>query len=647
MSISKEESEIILAVENIGGIDETHVTFEPGVTVLAGRNATNRTSLLQAIMAALGSENVSIKADAEQAKVELTIEGQTYTRTLERQSQGVRSGGDPYLSETTLADLFAFLLESNEARRAVVTDADLRELIMRPVNTADIQSQIDELLQEKRDISKEIEELSDLKRKLPKLEEKRTQLKKEIKETRSDLEEVEDEIEKRDEDVGETRDGKEEVDAKLEELQETRSELQNVRYDLETETESLESLQAEKQEIGAALEQLSVAPDGSVSELESRIDQLRTKKQQLESELSEVQSVIGFNEERLEDEGDTFTDLSAEGSDSGSVTDELLPDSTVTCWTCGSQVETDQIETTIDKLRELSQSLFGEIDAAADELTELIDEKQELAENKRRRKELERKRGTIKTKLTNTQERIEELKTRRDALQDEVETTEQEVERLESDVHDEVIEIHKQANQLEYDLGKLEGDLERVEDNIGSVESQLNREENLNSEREALTDEIETLRTRIERIEQEAIAEFNENMETVLDLLEYENLSRVWLERRETKVREGRRKVTKSVFDLNIVRQTDTGTTYQDTIENLSESEREVTGLIFALSGYLAHEVYETVPFLLLDSLEAIDSDRIAKLIEYVEDLSGHLVVALLPEDAAALPDRYREVTDI
>lgn len=63
-----------------------------------------------------------------------------------------------------------------------------------------------------------------------------------------------------------------------------------------------------------------------------------------------------------------------------------------------------------------------------------------------------------------------------------------------------------------------------------------------------------------------------------------------------------RQTATKSVFDLYIVRQTESGTTYEDTIRNLRESKRKVTGLIFALSGYLVHDVYETVPLILLDS---------------------------------------------
>lgn len=48
-----------------------------------------------------------------------------------------------------------------------------------------------------------------------------------------------------------------------------------------------------------------------------------------------------------------------------------------------------------------------------------------------------------------------------------------------------------------------------------------------------------------------------------------------------------------------------------------------------------------------IDSLEALDSDRIAVLVEYFDEYAEYLVVALLPEDAAALGDQYRRVTEI
>lgn len=44
---------------------------------------------------------------------------------------------------------------------------------------------------------------------------------------------------------------------------------------------------------------------------------------------------------------------------------------------------------------------------------------------------------------------------------------------------------------------------------------------------------------------------------------------------------------------------------------------------------------------MLLDSLEAIDANRIARLVEYFAEQSAFLVVALLPEDAQALPHSY------
>jgi hypothetical protein len=136
-------------------------------------------------------------------------------------------------------------------------------------------------------------------------------------------------------------------------------------------------------------------------------------------------------------------------------------------------------------------------------------------------------------------------------------------------------------------------------------------------------------------------------MESVLEMLGYENLERIWIERKQERVKEGRRRVEKSVFDLHVVRSTEDGTTYEDSIDHLSESEREVTGLIFALAGYLTHDVYETCPFLLLDSIEAIDSDRIARLVDYVSEYAEYVVVALLEEDAQALDDTYQRVTEV
>jgi len=645
MSTKQVESTAELEVQNIGGIDETTVTFEPGVTVLAGRNATNRTSLLQAVMAAFSSEDISIKADAEEAYVELTLNDSSYTRALERRNRTVVTSGDPYLEDPTAADLFAFLLESNGARRAVVTDGDLREIIMRPIDAEEIQAEIDRLLKERRQVNNELDELDGLKDRLPSLEEKRTRLESQIEDKQSELETLEADIEAADADVEQSREEQAELESKLDELREKRSELEDVRYELETEQDSLESLRAEKRKVEDDYEALPETPTGDIDELKRRVDQLRTRKQELESELNELQNVIGFNQERLEDGTDEFIEALEE--DSETVTDDLLPEETVTCLTCGSKVEPDQIETTIEKLQDLSQETVGEINNLEDDLEKAKAKRRERQNQQRKRERLERRQQELEDEVEETEARIETLSQRREELRGEIETIESEVEALEDGAYEEILDLHKKANQLEYDLGMLENDLERVEDNVATIEGRLDEESTLEARREELNNEIKSLRTKIERIEQQAIEEFNEHMETILETLEYDNLARIWLERAETEVREGRRKRTKGVFDFHIIRQTDSGATYEDRVENLSESEREVTGLVFALAGYLAHEVHETVPFMLLDSLEAIDSERIETLVEYLAEYSEYLVVALLPEDAQEIRDDYRQITEI
>ncbi|WP_227378136.1 archaea-specific SMC-related protein [Haladaptatus halobius] len=645
-------ADVELTTRNIGGIDETEVTFSPGVTALTGRNATNRTSFLQAIMAALGSDQPSLKGDADEGSVELTIGDETYTRTLTRQNETVTMSGDPYLADPELADLFAFLLESNEARRAVARSDDLRDLIMRPVDTDAIQAEIEQLETEKRQLDDDLAELDSLKQQLPGLEEERTRLETEIGEKQAELAEKEAELEDADADIGETKSEKVELEEKLDELSDTRSRLEDVRFKISTEEESIEALEREATELDTEDADLPDSLNEDMAALEEQIQQRREQKQRLESTMAELQTIIQFNDEMLEGSSPELRDAlqtdDASASSSDSITDQLVEDTeTVVCWTCGTEVEKQTIEETIDRLRDLRQEKRDERNSIESEITDLQDEKQTLEEAQRQREQTEQRRHQLESELEERNTRVEELRETRTDLTDEIETLEEEVEALEQEEYSEVLNLHKEANQLEFKLGRLESDLEDVEEEITAIESQVAEQEQLETQREAIQDELADLRTRIDQIEANAVDQFNGHMETVLDILDYENLDRIWIDRVERDVREGRRKVTKSVFNLHVIRSTESGTTYEDTIDHLSESEREVTGLVFALAGYLVHDVYEKVPFILLDSLEAIDSNRIATLVDYFSEYAGYLVAALLPEDAAALDDEHERVTQI
>ena len=635
------------SVENVGGIDRTDVEVPPGVTVLTGKNATNRTSFLRAIMCAMGSERVSLKGDADEGGVELTLDGETFERRLSRAGDATTFEGDPYLDDPEVADLFAFLLETNDARQAAAREESLRDVIMRPVDVDAIRTEIRRLESEKGDINNELARIESRKRDLPDLERKRTTLEAEIEGKRDDLAALEDEIDDSSRNVEEGRKEQAELESRLQELRETRSELESTRRKIERQEESVSSLKDERAELEADLADLPEASADGHRDLSADIDRLRTERQELNTEINELRSLIQYNEDRLDAED--YELLQGEGAESDprgeAVTDGLIgaDAGTVVCWTCGSSVERGQIESTIDRLKSLRSEKVEELNTVKTRLEDRKEEKREAERERKRRETVETKLDEVESELDRRTDRIDALKSTRESLTGDVEELESQVDSLESADFDEILSLHKQANQLEFEIDSLESDLDDVTGEIEAIEAEVERAEELRATRSELVEQLTDQRTKIDQIEAEAVDSFNGHMESILDLLGYGNIERIWIERIEAPTGDD----GQTRFELHIVRTTDNGTAYEDTIDHLSESEREVTGLIFALAGYLVHDLHETVPFMLLDSLEAIDSNRIAALVEYFSDYADFLVVALLPEDAQALDDEFTRVRSI
>jgi len=647
-SAESEQATVSLEAENVGGIERTQVAFEPGVTILVGRNATHRTSLLQAIMAGLGSERASLKGDADEGRVRMAVGDEVYTRTLHRQGSSVAFDGNPYLEDPELADLFAFLLESNDARRTVALGGDLREIIMEPVDAESIQAEIERLEAEKRDVEDRLADLQSLRAELPDLEQERSRLDSEVEATRERLEEERANLDEQSADSAELDGEESEIEAKMAQLQEVRSDLERTEFRLESQQDSLDTLAEELESLGERKADVAEDDLGDLESVRSEIDRLQERKRELDSELTKLQNVIQFNEEMMDG---TSRDIAAAlrgDEEDGPVTDQLLEaDEEVVCWTCGTEVDGERIEATLERLRELRESKYSDQSEVESRLAELKERRSTAESRQRERERVEREIEEVREEIAEREAKVEDLETEREDLREEIETLREEIEDLEATDRSEVLDAHKTVNELEIELDRLANERDRIASNIEEIESRTADIEDLEARKAEINGELTDLRTRIDQIEQQAIEEFNDHMDTVLDILNYTNLDRIWVERTEREVREGRRTVSETAFELHVVRSTDDGVTYEDAFEHLSESEREVTGLVFALAGYLAHEVYEEVPFILLDSLEAIDSDRIATLVEYMEGYADYLVAALLPEDAAALDDSYRRITEI
>ncbi|MFB6354216.1 MAG: archaea-specific SMC-related protein [Halobacteriales archaeon] len=619
-----------VTVEHVGGIDACHVEFTPGVTLLTGRNATNRTSLLRALGGVLGGDAATLKSDADAGRVELTVGDETYTRVYERAGTGVTAGGEPYTDRDDLVDLFVAVLASNEARRAVERGADLREVIMRPVDTAAIERRIAELREEREAVRAELQESRSRREELPALEARRGELEAELADLEEELDRLQAAVAEADASVDD--------EGPADDLEAAREERQELADRVEVLEAELEALQGDRDELRAELDDLPEASPAEREELERELRSVRERKRGLDDQVASLTAVLEFNEDVLG--GDALP--RAVAPEEGTPADELDPDAgrELVCWTCGSPVRRadiadrlDELRAVVDEKRQASAEFAGRVSELEEELTHVervIERREELAD------ELE----AAEAKIAEREEELAALEDRAARLDDRVASLEAELAAAEGDDEGELREAYRAISECRYERHRLRRELADVEDDIADIEATPEPAE-LRDRLETLEADLERERHRVDELEANAVDAFNEHMADLLGVLGYANLERVWIERKPG----GDADVADSVFDLHVVRESADGAAYEDVVAHLSESEREVVGLVVALAGYLAHDVAEEVPFMLLDSLEAVDAGRIEALVGYFARHVPYLVVALLPEDARSLPDRYDRVT--
>src|SRR6056297_667458 len=304
-----------VAVENLGGIESATVRLADGVSVLTGRNATNRTSLLRAIGAAIGGSTGALKADADRGSVTLSIDGAEYTRTFERDGETVRVSGEPYTDEETLVDQYSCLLADNPARSAVSRgDAEaLRSFIMAPVDTDALEATI-------RRTRRAIESLRDDQAAAKQTIERRPTLERRLADYRDELDDVTEELDAVRASVADVEadvEAVERAEEVVDELTDTRETYERVRNRLETQREAIASLRDEREAVVGELSELTV-PDVDRDQLEAEIERLQRRERDLETTISSLLSIVEFNEQ-LTDQG------ALPGVEDGAVTDRLDP----------------------------------------------------------------------------------------------------------------------------------------------------------------------------------------------------------------------------------------------------------------------------------------------------------------------------------
>jgi DNA repair exonuclease SbcCD ATPase subunit len=626
-------SPVDVAVRNLGGITDCEVKLPPGVTVLSGENATNRTSLLGAVVGALGGDLTTLKSDADEGSVELRLHGETYTRTYSRQGDTVSTSGSPLCDESDIVDLFVGLVEQNRARQAVQRGDDLRDVIMEPVDTEEISRRIRETEREQQRVESDFEDIERRRARLPELRDRRDSLETELREVGADLETVRETVEGYDASEAEAK----EAESLLEEVDERRRERDLLETEIDTQRTSIEALRDERVEAESELEDLSVEKT-ELDELDREIDRLKRRRRELDDLVSDLSAIVDVNADLVQSGTDGLPGIETGGRDPTAVLDPTTAE--VECWTCGSEVPRAAIVDRLDELRDVVDAQREKRRSVATALDEAEERRAEIRAATDTRDELESRFENIDRQIAQREQRLETLKEDRQRVQDDIERLETRLEESAEFEDDELVEHYQRLSDLEYERGQLEQQLTDVESVIDDIEEPDTEEQQLEAQRDELEEELESLRSRIDHLERSAVEQFNERMADLLDLLDYENLERVWIERKADTGGRGE----PCLFDLHLVRESDAGAVYEDSVETLSESEREVIGLVVALAGYLVHDVKSRVPFVILDSLEAIDANRIDTLLAYFENYASYLVVALLTEDAAALDVEHNRI---
>ncbi|MFD1514359.1 archaea-specific SMC-related protein [Halomarina rubra] len=595
-----------ISISNVGGIDTLETSFESGTSIVAAPNASNKTSLLKAIAFGIGADDVPVRSGASTAEVTLTIGEKSVTRTAKRHGVGTRLSGTPWLDDEEVRAQFstvAALLEFNDLRTAVRSDGDVESVLKSPIDFDGLENRRATLLEEKRSMSRERETLADADERLDDALEERAA----ARERQSDLEERLAELEReREPTTG---------DERSEALRDRRTELRNERDQLRERIDATE----------AAIERY----EDERATLEEDIDRLRadheaTDLQALREERSELQSEL----ERLRDRVDILQSVltanrEMQHSDFAGVlgSHHGLDGDEVTCWTCGQAASVEAIEETLDDLQSLVADSKAEVRSRQPAVEE-VDEALQAA--RRTESELDRLRAERRSLDERIAERETSLETQRDrleALQTDLTDVTEELDELHRERADTDADIADAIEDARVDHQTLDRELDRLDTAVENRRADVERRDELDDRLDDLSEEIRSVTERIETMEQRLRAQFNDAMDDLLAALDFDRVQRVWLD---------------GEFDIVVARDVD-GTVQQDSVGNLAESERELIGLVLGLAGYLAYDLAERVPVLLLDSLGALDNERVARLVEYFRDGPEFLVAAVHPDTADAL----------
>lgn len=621
-----------LAVENVGAIQSALLQFRPGVTIVRAADVAKRTTVMRALAAVLGGDDASVESGDSVGTVELSVGSNTYRRTFDAREDSTTSERQPQKAERAVVSRFAFVLKSNEMMEAARQGDGLQDLLFGPLPIDEFDSRHeaeDDGIKRQRE---KIDERGRLDDELAHLSEKRDARSAELEETRAERAAKREALRSA---FSQELDGPDMLESKLKRLSEVQSRVEELAFDIETERESIDSLEEEKRSLEDEVDLIDVS-EHQIDLFASQLMYLRERRRELDSMFNQLENIIQFDEELIADEHD----WAFEGLDEDLIPEPLAggltDDETLICWTCGNTTHRSDIARMVEALTELSQGLYDLRNSTLAEIDRLKAKRGRLQEKLRRREELEARIDRVETELARRKETIDELQAERAAVE-----SSDGVDGLDPADRETILARYEEMAALDEAVTRLEAELRSLDEQITAVRDLVAGRSNNQSEDETYESKRTSQRDRLAAQRERVFASFDARLSEILDVVDDDVIESVSIEQTEADVNPDRR----DGLQFRIERRGRSGNLERVTLDELSEQEREFVGLAFSLAGYLVYNIYERVPFVLVDSPVAVDTDSVDALAELLSAYADYVVLSVNPDEVAALPGEYHAIT--
>jgi predicted nucleic acid-binding Zn-ribbon protein len=590
-----------LTVKNIGGIRAGSTSIAGGLNVIQASNFRGKSSLVTAIMTALGAtghyDDHPLTEGTAEGEVTLAADEGKYNVKLKRGSlNAVDRTGEPYISDETeqvAARLFACLDEDNPVRMAVRNGEDLTDLLQAPLEIEDLEAQIETLKIEKREIETEITEAERAGEQLTSVQEEVTHLERELEE-----------LYERRQGLADEGDSKDQIENLSDEISNKSGKLANLGDDITRIEQEIERKQDSLSQKEAEQDQLEV-PD-EVDDTQD-LDVLRDRIDNINRQIDLVEDLYRANQNVVDaGELDIITEI-----------DRSITADEVECWVCGQQTTKSDIENYISRLQsEISELREQKGDIQA-ELEEARSRRREVRQARSKKEQLQRDIQQLKASIDERRGTLEKKRDRKEELETEIEALREKLADAEDEFNEELTDVKTTIRTKET---KLESKRQKLE----SLEQQHEALGELEQEYQEVQSELENLRNRKKTTQESLQEQFNTVIADIIEVLQPGfSSARLVLKTDEQGA------VDK--IDLEIARDIDSKGK-RTSVDTLSEGEVELIGLVVALAGYHAFNVRSTAPCILIDGISQLATEHLRRVTSYIDDMSAILVTTAYPE---------------